>query len=194
VVLPWRGPSRDDLILAVDPTQKGIFVMRRLSVILLVALGFLAGSLSLTSASAHDDRDRDRDRHRGHYSLTLTAKTVQAQEVDSAPAGPSVGDYYAFHDDVYQGRKAYKGKKRVGTLDGVCHVTYLVDEETGTSQCAVTLSLHRGSLTAQGIVEFDEDSAKVAITGGTGRYVGAGGEAHVRFLDDDTSRIYVSLR
>jgi hypothetical protein len=159
--------------------------MRRISVILLLALGFLAGSLSLTSASAHNDRDH---RDRGHYSLVLTAKTVQAQEVDSAPAGPSVGDYYAFHDDIYQGRK------KVGTIDGVCHVTYLVDEETGTSLCAVTLSLRKGSLTAQGVVRFDDDSARFAVTGGTGRYAGAGGEARVRFIDDETARIYISLR
>jgi hypothetical protein len=171
--------------------QKGDFVMRRISVILLVALGFLAGSLSLTSASAHHDRDRDhrdRDRDRGYYSLVLTAKSVQSQEVDSVPKGPSVGDFFAFHDDVYEGRK------RVGVLDGVCHITYLVGEETGTSLCSVTVTLRKGSLTSQGIVEFDEDSATLAITGGTGRYSGAGGEAHVRFLDDDTTRIYVSLR
>jgi hypothetical protein len=161
--------------------------MRRISVILLVALGFLAGSLSLTSASAHNDRDH---RDRGHYSLVLTAKTVQSQEVDSAPAGPSLGDFYAFHDDLYQ------GKKKVGAVDGVCHITYLGDQATGTgtSQCVVTLSLPKGTLTAQGLVEFTEDSAKFAITGGTGRYSGARGEAHVRFVDDDTARIYVSLR
>jgi hypothetical protein len=160
--------------------------MRRISVILLVALGFLAGSLSLTSASAHNDRDH---RDRGHYSLVLTAKTVQDQEVDSAPAGPSLGDFYAFHDDLYQ------GKKKVGVLDGVCHVTYLAaDKESGSTQCVVTLSLPKGTLTAQGLVGFTEDSARFAITGGTGRYSGAGGEAHVRFVDDDTARIYVSLR
>jgi hypothetical protein len=45
-------------------------------------------------------------------------------------------------------------------------------------------------------LEFEGESAEgltVAITGGTGRYSDAGGEAFVRFLDNDKTLIHVVL-
>ena len=156
--------------------------MRRTITIVLVAIAFLTGSLTLTSASAHDDGRDDR-----WHGLRLIAKSDQSQEIDNAPAGPSVGDGYAFHDRVF------RRHREVGALDGSCVVTYLVDESTGTSHCVVTLSLPRGTMTTQGVLGFSDDSFTTAITGGTGKYVGAEGQAHVRFVSETRAKIRVML-
>ena len=56
--------------------------------------------------------------------------------------------------------------------------------EVTTYQCVATLSLRRGQITLQGLVEIqgegDMGPFTVAITGGTGAYRGAGGEARIR--------------
>jgi hypothetical protein len=57
-----------------------------------------------------------------------------------------------------------------------------------TFHCVATLSLRRGDVTLQGLIEVqgEDDTGPflVAITGGTGAYRGAGGEAVVRGTDD----------
>lgn len=160
--------------------------MRRTITIVLVAIAFLAGSVTLTSASAHDD-GHDDGRHDGRHGLRLIAETDQFQEIDNAPTGPSLGDAYAFHDRVFFRHR------EVGALNGSCVVTYLVNENTGTSQCVVTLSLPRGTMTTQGVLGFADDSFTTAITGGTGKYVGADGQAHVRFVSETRTKIRVML-
>jgi hypothetical protein len=61
-----------------------------------------------------------------------------------------------------------------------------------TFHCVGTLSLRRGQITLQGLIEVqgEDDTGPfvVAITGGTGAYRGAGGVAVVR--GTDTGRIY----
>ena len=50
--------------------------------------------------------------------------------------------------------------------------------------CVATLRLRRGQITLQGLIEVqgedDPGPFTVAITGGTGKYIGAGGKAVVR--------------
>jgi hypothetical protein len=160
--------------------------MRRTITIVLVAIAFLAGSLTLSSAGAHDD-GRDDGRHDGRHGLKLIAKSDQSQDIDSAPAGPSLGDGFAFHDRV-----CYRHRE-VGALDGSCVLTYLVNETTGTLQCVVTVSLPRGTMTTQGVLGVEDDSFTTAITGGTGKYVGAEGQAKVRFVSETRTKIRVML-
>ena len=151
--------------------------MRRISVIVLLAVAVLAGSLTLTSANASSD------------SFRLISVTKQTKDVDVGPKGPSLGDFFVFSDNVYE------DKRRVGTLDGVCHVTRLTGK-TGRQQCVATRKLRDGLLTAQTAFAFDPKGpleVTLAITGGTGRYSDAGGEAHVKFLSDTRARIDVVL-
>jgi hypothetical protein len=59
-----------------------------------------------------------------------------------------------------------------------------------TFHCVGTLSLRGGQITLQGLIEVqgedDPGPFLVAITGGTGKYRGAGGEAKVRDVGDVT--------
>jgi hypothetical protein len=168
--------------------------MRRISVILAMAVALIASSFMLTSADARDRNARD-----GYQYLSIT---VQGAEIDVGDTGPSLGDYFVFHDKVYRlkhhDRHGRHHRRNVGVLNGQCTTTYLTKTE-GTQQCLVTASFRNGDLTVQGVVNFSTveenspDEATLAVTGGTGRYSGAGGEVHVKFLSDTKTLIRFSL-
>ncbi len=180
--------------------------MRRISVILAMAVALIASSFMLTSANAHN-RDDGRDHRDGWDGYQFLSVTEQFKDIDVGDTGPSLGDYFVFHDKVYRlkrhhddGRRDRHGRhsRNVGVLNGQCTTTYLTSSE-GTQQCLVTASFRDGDLTIQGVVDFSTteesgpDEATLAVTGGTGRYSGAGGEVHVKFLSDDKTLIKFDL-
>lgn len=158
--------------------------MRRVISVLMLTGALLLSSFALTTASA-DDKNGD--------DFRLVAVSNQFEDVDVGTEGESLGDYFVFSDDVY------KRGRLVGTLEGQCTVTR-IDEEAGAfhQQCLATVVLPKGQLTVQGAIVFeaesDQDRATLAITGGTGRYAGAAGQVHVRFVSDTESRIRVDLK
>jgi hypothetical protein len=159
--------------------------MRRVLSIVLLAVALLGSSLMLTSANA------DRDDKNGGESFRVVTITKQFGGNDAPPKGDSVGDTFAFSDDVFF------GKKRVGYLDGNCTLTR-VDKKTKTvrEHCAATMTLPGGQITVQAALEFvgeETEGGTLAVTGGTGRYVGAEGEAHVTFVSDTKTIVHVVL-
>jgi hypothetical protein len=131
---------------------------------LVLAGAVLAGAGSLliaVPASAHD------------HSLRLTTVAAHNTDLDLGDPGPSAGDTQVFLDDVQ------RNGTTVGTSAGSCTIT-LFTETRLVGACTATLMLPEGTITAQGA--FDEDPSAGpsgyvwAVTGGTGRYAGAGGE------------------
>lgn len=163
----------------------GVVTMRRLLSVVFVAMALVAGSILLTSANADDRGKRDRSGE----TIRLTLKTDEASELDLGKKGPSVGDRFLFTE------KALDGRRRVGTSYGECTLVQLKSDEA-TTQCLVTLVLKRGSLTAHGVItgsEEGEEPFTFAVTGGTGRYKGAAGEARVSPIDEERARLRIKL-
>ena len=134
----------------------------------LVGLGVLCFGTGV--ATAHGD---------GNKSLKLVATELQSELVDVGAPGPSLGDQLVFSESL-----AKRGRD-VGMSGVVCTVTYTVPPyDVVTFNCVATLSLRDGQITLQGLIETqgedDPGPFTVAITGGTGDYRGAGGEAKVR--------------
>jgi hypothetical protein len=150
--------------------------MRRISTLVLVALALLMSGLSLTSASASSS---DTLRFRSH--------TEQEALIDVGKKGDSLGDQVVFNESL---RARHSGDD--GETHGVCTITAL-DRGDATLQCLVTARLDDGDLTIQGLVETDERTATLAVTGGTGDYTGASGEVRVRFISNTRSHITVDL-
>jgi len=115
---------------------------------------------------------------KGKRTLRVVATDIQEEFVDVGAPGPSMGDTLVFSEVLnVRGREA-------GTSGGVCTVTEAIPPYTTlTLQCVATLSLRSGQITLQGLIEVqtmeDFSSNTVAITGGTGKFVGAAGEARV---------------
>jgi hypothetical protein len=149
-------------------------VMRRIMGVVLMALALIASVSVFSSASAGDSGS-------SHHSATLR---LLARTVDSSETGtgaPSIGDSFAFTDDVFM-----KGKL-VGTDHGTCTATRVKGPDV-TLQCLVTLVLNgKGQITVQGAATFQETGTPqftLAITGGTHQFRDVDGQVKVREINN----------
>jgi hypothetical protein len=116
----------------------------------------------------------------------------QSTDLDHGEPGPGAGDVQVFSDQIIQGGRS------VGYDAGECRLVVLTEQRL-VAHCIATFVLPGGELGAQGV--FQEDPSvgptgfRWAVTGGTGRYGGATGEAVGRFVaDTDDVRWTVRLR
>jgi hypothetical protein len=92
--------------------------------------------------------------------------------VDVGPAGPTPGDIYVFVDDVFLPSAP---SRRVGQALGRCTV---IDPASARLGCSTTTSLPGGSIITDGtLTNVSGVISTGAITGGTGRFRNARGEA-----------------
>ena len=125
---------------------------------------------------------------KGKRTLRIVATENQSEYVDLGTTGPSLGDELVFSETLS------RNGREVGVSGAVCTVTQaMAPYDVLTFHCVATLSLQRGQITLQGLIEVqgedDPGPFTVAITGGTGAFRGAGGEAVVRDVSD-TRTIY----
>lgn len=124
--------------------------------------------------------------------IELTTQTVQEADLDLGAEGPSIGDRFVFGDDVF--RDGHK----VGELGGECTVVRFAPDPvpagqepiSATVNCIATVRLPDGQATLQGLVTFSEEagpSFDIAITGGTGAYRTAHGQATVTESEDENA-------
>lgn len=145
------------------------------TVLAVVALGMLI--FGSTIAQAHG---------KGKRTLRLVATQIQSEFLDLGAPGPSLGDEFVFSETLSR-----RGRE-VGESGGVCTATQVTPPyDVTTFHCVATLSLRRGQITLQGLIEVqgedDPGPFTVAITGGTGAFRGAGGEARIRDIDEMTT-------
>jgi hypothetical protein len=92
--------------------------------------------------------------------------------VDVGPAGPTPGDIYVFVDDVFYAKAP---NDKVGDALGRC---ILIDPATARFGCSINTSLPDGSIMTDGtLINVVNGTSTGPITGGTGRYRNARGEA-----------------
>ncbi len=137
-------------------------------VLAVVVLGVLMSAPAVATANG-----------KGKRALRIVATEIQFQFLDLGTPGPSLGDELVFSE-----RLSRHGRS-IGVSSVVCTATLVEPPyDDLTFHCVATLKLKRGQITLQGLIEVqgEEDPGpfKVAITGGTGRYVGAGGKAVIR--------------
>jgi hypothetical protein len=128
---------------------------------------------------------------KGKRVLRIVATELQSEFLDLGTAGPSLGDELVFSE-----RLSRRGRS-VGVSGVVCTATQVEPPyDSLMFHCVGTLKLKRGQITLQGLIEVqgedDPGPFTVAITGGTGRYLGAGGKAVVR--DVSPTRSVYKLR
>ena len=146
------------------------------AVLAVVALGVLVSGAGV--ADAHGGK--------GKKTLRLVATELQSEFIDVGAQGPSLGDQLVISESLA------KNGNDVGMSGIVCTVTHATPPyDVLTFHCVATLSLQRGQITLQGLIEVqgedDPGPFKVAITGGTGAFRGAGGVAVVREVSDGMS-------
>jgi hypothetical protein len=141
-----------------------------LKVVLLaiIALGLLVAGPAVANAKGG-----------GKKTLKLTGEQVQSEFLDLGTPGPipSLGDELVFSETLF------KRGREVGVSAVDCTVKQSVPPyEVAIFHCVATLKLFKkGQITLQGLIEVqgedDPGPFKVAITGGTGKFRCACGEA-----------------
>lgn len=116
--------------------------------------------------------------------VRLTAEEIQFEFTTGET--PSLGDELVFSETLF------KRGREVGQSGVVCTVVQATPPYTTVSfHCVGTLSLRKGQITLQGLIEVqgldDPGPFKVAITGGTGKFKCAGGQATYRQTGDTTA-------
>jgi hypothetical protein len=160
-------------------------LLRSRAALLLVALVVAVTVLGiigvLRAVSAAPDHGADKPNGGGEArTLTVLAKIRQQKVVDAGPQGPSQGDMRVVHTTLYNA----EGTKRIGRHDQFCVLTD-PGKKVQMTECVRTYTLPGGEISSEGVSARStlNDSQKPggtdAITGGTGKYAGVGGE--VRF-------------
>ncbi len=103
----------------------------------------------------------------------ITKATAINNFVDIGPTGPSAGDLYVFSDDVFFARDP---ATKVGRADGRCT---LIDPSAARFGCTIITSLPKdNTITTEGtLINVPKATSTGAVTGGTGDYRNARGEA-----------------
>jgi hypothetical protein len=125
----------------------------------------------------------------GHHgqTLRLVIRGGTTTFVDTGKKGPSVGDEVILNQNVFL---ASNPSKRVGK--GIVKITLLGTANSSLTQDEANVLLPAGQLSVQG-VQTSGQSFSLAVTGGTGAYRDAHGQANVTLGAHNTSRVTIEL-
>jgi hypothetical protein len=144
-----------------------------------MALGIIAVLGAVSSASPKGNND-DHHRHdKDRSTLTVVGKNPQNKVLDLGAQGPTQGDIRLTNAPIYD----ESGEERIGRFDLFCAITDPADEpseKAHLAQCTKTFTLPGGQISVEGVEAYPNLSGLApgvnAITGGTGKYAGVGGE------------------
>jgi hypothetical protein len=141
-----------------------------------MALGIIAVLGAVGSASPNNTDDHRNDRGR---TLTVVGKNPENKVLDLGAQGPTQGDIRIANARIYD----ESGKERIGRFDLFCAITDPADEpseKAHMAQCTKTFTLPGGQISVEGVEAYPNLSGLApgvnAISGGTGKYQGVGGE------------------
>ena len=145
------------------------------------AAALVLGLAAFTSASAHSTAAE---------SVSFVAKTTQLTNVDLPPAGFGQGDEVVFHDLLLRGGAV------IGHDGGACQATSVAKGQIPQFQCLVTFVFSGGQVTTQGLLNIASPASfrgTFAITGGTGSYQAARGQATIHQTSPTLATITLSI-
>ena len=153
---------------------KGEHMRRKLSLAVAGALVLAVASITLASASSPNTSGAKGDADRVQV-IHLVVRAAQEAELDLGEEGFGLGDQLVFSETLF------RDGKKVGVSGGACQFTFVAtDSSKLLANCVATLSLPRGQVTVQGLLNFAEEGPfVVAITGGTGAYRTAHGQMRI---------------
>lgn len=150
-----------------------------------VLLSLLAiGALAVTGVAYASDSATNAEAHRHGadriIQLVETSDVPQLTFVDLDKPGPSAGDHVVVRDGV-----ARKGGGPSGALRQECTLVDVGSSlATSTFECSGSIALPEGTLIIQGPFVPAAPEQAQAVTGGTGAFRAARGDAIVRAADD----------
>ena len=130
-----------------------------------IAVVALAVGIALPAAGSTGNAAQDQ-------TIRVTAVDTEQKLLDLGGPGFALGNEIVFSQKLLQ------GANQVGHAGAVCTEVSVTRQE---AQCIATYSFPGGQITGQALIILGSSAPyNGAITGGTGKYQGAGGEVHVR--------------
>ena len=149
------------------------------------AVGVVAGIVWMSSAGAITSA----------VTFTVVAPNTEETNLDLRPAGPSRGDQFIFSGPLLRS----PSQEAAGRIDGHCVTTSVPGGGTAENrqQCFVTATIGTENgeteIELAGVGRIEAEDVLLAVTGGTGRYQNARGQARFDFTAPDRVTIAFSL-
>ena len=151
----------------------------RVLMVAIIVVGMALGVIGVLGAVGSASPNNDHRDDKGRSTLTVVGKNPENKVLDLGAQGPSQGDIRVLNAPLYD----ESGQERIGRFDLFCAITDPADEPSEKShmaQCTKTFTLPGGQISVEG-VEADPNLSALApganaISGGTGKYAGVGGE------------------
>jgi len=125
-----------------------------------------------STASGHSDN---------HQTIRVTAVFTEFDpNIDVGAAGFSLGDEVVFSGNLF------RNGEQVGRVGVVCTFVSTANADRVEAQCPTTSILPGGQITTQGTIVNRSLNFTLPITGGSGRYQGAGGQVVSRDISTPT--------
>ncbi len=148
-----------------------------LTAVFSLLIGAIAGILLSLHGSPSAQAASQKTIHVVEHAITDTDQQFH-------PPNDSLGDVLAFHNPVFD----EADKKQVGTDNGDCVRTVAVGKTEW--ECFWTVILAEGQITVEGPYYDDGTDTTLAITGGTGIYLGARGQMLLHARGDPVGSEY----
>lgn len=154
--------------------------MRKAAAIVVV-LGVLGASIGLWAVSSTADESG--------RTIKLIDKDTSFDFLDLGEKGESVGDQFSFVGDLFKAEKGNKAGKKLGHVAGTCTVVS-IDQKAEELLCHAGWVLKEGQIFGSGVITFAGEGPHtftVPITGGTGAFRKARGEAVIDEISEEVS-------
>jgi hypothetical protein len=162
----------------------GLKMLRKLGVVS-AAIALLGLTISMISPAASDTRYEKRTIR--VVELFADDEESTFKHVDLGKKGETVGDYFVYTDRLYNA----KGTQDIGNFQAQFLITGV--GETVQAEVDAWFVLPGGVITIEGPVEFGRRVETNAITGGTGKFKTAHGEARIVQKEDRTKFVFELL-
>ena len=111
-------------------------------------------------------------------TFTVVAPRDVEQQIDLGSQGPSVGDLYVFSGPIYDETE----ERQLGRIDGQCTTTSSPGPSAEARRLCIANATfteeHEGAeIDTQGVGRLEAEDVVLAVTGGTGDYRNARGQA-----------------
>src|SRR5215217_3234730 len=186
--------------------------MRRTTSILLAGALFLvllAGVAVAAQSNSNQRTDKTADTNATKVNSSANSENEQVLELESRPTdinslrdlagdNPVPGTPLVFSNELFEAQNTDNNRRnsseKVGQAEGRCNV---IDPAAGRLGCTIVSTFEDGTITSEGILVNKQDATStVGVTGGTGAYRGVTGEGRIKLGDspEDPQAIRFTLQ
>ena len=152
----------------------------RLVAVAVALVILVVGALSIQAALAITEAQ----------TFTVVAPNAEQKEIDLGKSGPSLGDLFVFSGPLQKEPDSdEESGEEIGRVDGQCTTTSAPGPSSEQRQlCVVNATIENkepgAEIDTQGVGRIEAEDVVLAVTGGTGLYRNARGQATFDFRDE----------